>query len=207
MGTIRIRCSDADCENGLHCYSRTTNLAGEPLAASREATSLLKLNDPLRRRCQVCGVYLVDWSRTHRRDTREVEYVVDMLNTEFVRHHFWHQEFNPWTLNYVRRKGRYGLRDAYEIRIRKSVAPNQPFRDGAQTPFDSPKDGRMALYCAQHATAACCRKCVAVWHGISEGIELSDADVRYLTNLGMEYFRRRLPNLSANPEVVPAIRT
>ena len=206
MGTIQIRCSDADCESGLHCYSRTRNIAGKPLSTSNVDTSLSQLDDPIRRPCQVCGIDLVDWSRTHRRDTRDVEYIVDMLHTEFVRHHFWHQEFNPWALNYVRRKGRYELREAYEIRIRKSVGPSRPFRDGAQTPFDSPRDGRMALYCAQHATAACCRKCAEVWHGISEGVELSDAEVQYLTSLGMEFFSRRLPNLSDNPESVPAIR-
>ena len=205
MGKIRIRCSDADCGNELHCYSRSRRLAGVAPTTAPRVLVHSSGEDPLQRRCQVCGIHLVDWSRTLCRDTRDVEHTIEMLNTELVRHHYWHKEFSQWALNYVHRKGRRALRDAFEKRIRQSVGRSQPFRDGAQTPFDRPMEGRSALYYAQHATASCCRKCIAVWHGIPRGIELSRDDVRYLTDLGMEYFARRLPRLSERPKSVPPI--
>ena len=204
MSRIRIRCSDADCDNGLHCYSRKRRLAEASLAGSA-GVRLPNSSYPLDGRCQVCGLLLVDWSRPHRRDARDVAHTIEMLNTELVRHHFWHKEFSQWALNYVRRKGRLALRDAFHSRIRKSVGRSQPYRDGAQTPLDSPRDGRSALYYAQHATASCCRKCVAVWHGIPRGVELAEDDTQYLTELGMAYFARRLPSLSDLPTSVPKI--
>lgn len=205
MGKIKIRCSDADCDNDLHCYSRTRRLAAASSVGTKTANGRRTSGSVLDGRCQVCGVRLVNWPRTHRRDTRDVAHTIEMLKTEFVRHHFWHVDFTVRALNYVHRKGRRALRDALEKRIRQSVGPSQPFRDGAQTPFESPTEGRMALYYAQHATASCCRKCIVVWHGIPKGIALSDGDVRYLTQLGMEYFARRLPDLAELPKRVPPI--
>ena len=205
MGRIKIRCSDADCDNDLHCYSRTRRLAAASLVGTTNAKRQCSPASALDGRCQVCGVCLVDWSRTHRRDTRDIPHTIEMLQTEFVRHHFWHVDFTVRALNYVHRKGRRALRDALAKRIRQSVGPSQPFRDGAQTPFESATEGRMALYYAQHATASCCRKCIVVWHGIPKGIELSNGDVRYLAQLGMEYFAHRFPDLSELPTSVPRI--
>ena len=205
MSTIKIRCSDADCDNELHCYSRKRRLAAARLPDNAGTKMLRNSAYPLDGRCQACGVRLVDWNRTHSRDTRDVAHTIEMLKTELVRHHFWHKEFSPWALNYVRRKGRTALRDALELRIRKSVGGSHPFRDGTQTPFDQPREGRSALYYAQHATASCCRKCISVWHGIRQGIELSEDAVQYLTELGMEYYARRLPDLPELPESVPPI--
>ena len=205
MGKIRIRCSDADCDNDLHCYSRKRRITEASLTGVVGSSIP---SDPANRvngSCQVCGVQLVDWTRAHRRDARDVAHTIEMLNTEFVRHHFWHKDFSQWALNYVRRKGRIALRDALETRLRKSIGPGQPYRDGAQTPMDGREDGRSALYYAQHATAACCRKCVAVWHGIPKGVKLTAEQVGYLTDLGMAYFAHRLPNLADSPESVPKI--
>jgi hypothetical protein len=52
--------------------------------------------------------------------------------------------------------------------IGKRLAPAQPRNDGKQTPWRG-----HPVFVAQHATATCCRSCLAKWHGIPAGRELS----------------------------------
>jgi exodeoxyribonuclease V alpha subunit len=46
---------------------------------------------------------------------------------------------------------------------------------------------------AQHAVAACCRDCVAKWHGIPNEKPLSPDSIDYLSKLVTEYLEQRLP--------------
>ena len=55
--------------------------------------------------------------------------------------------------------------------IGKRLAPAAPANDGRQTPFRG-----HPVFVAQHATATCCRGCLAKWHGISKGHELDAAE-------------------------------
>lgn len=59
------------------------------------------------------------------------------------------------------------MRQAAEI-IDKNIAPARPVNDGTQTP----QKGH-PVYVAQHATATCCRRCLATWHGIDAGHALT----------------------------------
>ena len=52
--------------------------------------------------------------------------------------------------------------------IAKRLAPAAPPNDGRQTPWKG-----HPVFIAQHATATCCRFCLAKWHGIAAGRELS----------------------------------
>ena len=52
--------------------------------------------------------------------------------------------------------------------IAKRLAPAAPPNDGRQTPWKG-----HPVFIAQHATATCCRSCLAKWHGIAAGRELS----------------------------------
>jgi hypothetical protein len=52
--------------------------------------------------------------------------------------------------------------------IAKRLAPAAPANDGRQTPFRG-----HPVFVAQHATATCCRGCLAKWHGIAKGSALS----------------------------------
>ncbi len=52
--------------------------------------------------------------------------------------------------------------------IDKRLAPAQPANDGKQTPMRG-----HPVFVAQHATATCCRSCLAKWHAIPAGRELS----------------------------------
>ena len=55
--------------------------------------------------------------------------------------------------------------------VARRLAPARPVNDGKQTPYRG-----HPVFVAQHATAACCRTCLAKWHGIPAGRELSEAE-------------------------------
>jgi len=59
--------------------------------------------------------------------------------------------------------------------IAKRLAPAEPLNDGRQTPMR----GHPA-FIAQHATATCCRSCLAKWHDIPAGRPLSEAEQRHV---------------------------
>ena len=52
--------------------------------------------------------------------------------------------------------------------IAQRLAPAAPRNDGKQTPFRG-----HPVFVAQHATATCCRGCLAKWHRIESGRELT----------------------------------
>jgi Domain of unknown function (DUF4186) len=104
-------------------------------------------------------------------------------------------------MNHARRRGVRRLREAGERRIRTSVAPANPVRDGRQTPFSG-----NTLYYAQHATATCCRRCIEEWHAIPKGRPLSEGEIQYLASLVTLYLEERLPNLTEEGEHIPSIR-
>jgi hypothetical protein len=138
----------------------------------------------------------------HQQDLADVAHTFASLKRELIRHHFWHVPIDQKAVNYARRKGKKRLRAAAEQRVRTSVAPATPFRDGRQTGYqDNP------IFYAQHATASCCRKCINEWHGIPEGRELTEPEILYLTDLIMLYLDERLPDLSENGEKVPRLVT
>lgn len=55
--------------------------------------------------------------------------------------------------------------------IDRRLAAAEPPNDGKQTPYRG-----HPVFVAQHATAACCRGCLAKWHGIPQGRPLEEAD-------------------------------
>ena len=52
--------------------------------------------------------------------------------------------------------------------IAERLAPAEPRNDGKQTPFRG-----HPVFIAQHATATCCRGCLAKWHCIEKGRALT----------------------------------
>jgi hypothetical protein len=59
--------------------------------------------------------------------------------------------------------------------IARRLAPSEPRNDGRQTPYRG-----HPVFVAQHATATCCRTCLARWHGIPAGHELDEAEREYV---------------------------
>ncbi|WP_232316629.1 DUF4186 domain-containing protein [Candidatus Burkholderia verschuerenii] len=72
---------------------------------------------------------------------------------------------------YLRERGmRTVIAQAHEL-IAKRLAPQLPLNDGKQTPMRG-----HPVFIAQHATATCCRSCLAKWHGIAPNTVLDDAE-------------------------------
>ncbi|WP_339734805.1 DUF4186 family protein [uncultured Gimesia sp.] len=182
---LKVKCTDSDCKNDLHCFKATQKLKKE----GKEGA------------CRSCGVELINWDRVHEQDMNDVDYTFDALRSELIRHHFWHKEIDQRAINHAKRKGKSKLWPAIENRIRKSVADAHPVRDGQQTPMEG-----NSIYYAQHATACCCRTCIEYWHQIPKGVELTDGQVGYFTELCMRFLNERMPYLTNDGEHVPPIR-
>jgi len=72
--------------------------------------------------------------------------------------------------------------------ITQRLAPAQPANDGRQTPMKN-----HPAFIAQHATATCCRGCLAKWHGIAKGRPLSDDEIDYVVSVIRHWLRRQDP--------------
>lgn len=88
------------------------------------------------------------------------------------------------------------MRHAAEF-IDKHLAPAQPARDGMQTPMKG-----HPVFIAQHATATCCRRCLASWHQIPAGRPLGQDERAYIAAvlrrwLEVEMKRENLPDDTA----------
>ena len=179
---LAISCTGSDCDNDLHCFRSTKKLREAGLDGA----------------CRSCHVQLVDWPRVQERAFTDVDHTFDELRHELIRHHFWHVEFDERALNHALRKGRAALVEDVSRRIATSVGPVSPMRDGRQTSFT----GNVIFY-GQHATAACCRRCIEYWHGIPMGTALTQDEQAYLASLVVRYIDDRWPDLPDGPTVVP----
>ncbi|MDR5754075.1 MULTISPECIES: DUF4186 domain-containing protein [unclassified Caballeronia] len=72
---------------------------------------------------------------------------------------------------------------AHEL-IDKRLAPAMLSNDGKQTPFRG-----HPVFIAQHATATCCRGCLAKWHGIEAGRALDDAERQHVVDAIARWLR------------------
>jgi predicted transcriptional regulator len=176
--------SGSRCAEGLHTFFRTTlfNQDGYPC-------------------CRWCGADLVDWRLLHRRSQSALDSVIVELRKEYWRDSWFRRPIDVRAKNHALRKGENLLREYAKGRIRSSVGPAQPYRDGFQTPYA----GNIVFY-AQHAVAACCRNCIEVWHGIPKGKNLADQDIAYLTELVMKYVDVVMPELDEDGIHVPPIK-
>lgn len=62
--------------------------------------------------------------------------------------------------------------------IAQRLAPAHPANDGKQTPMRG-----HPVFIAQHATATCCRGCLAKWHGIAAHQPLDDAQQAWIVSV------------------------
>jgi hypothetical protein len=131
----------------------------------------------------------------------DVDHTFAALQTEAVRHYFWHTPFGQRALDYALRAGRRTIHKRIPGRIRSCIGQAEPFRDGWQTPTSRAKAD--AIHFALHAVAACCRACAHYWHGIEKGHALTDAEIAYLSELARRYLDSRLPDLPERGQRIP----
>ncbi|MBN2108560.1 MAG: DUF4186 domain-containing protein [Deltaproteobacteria bacterium] len=87
---------------------------------------------------------------------------------------------------YLETKGLETIKSHAADFIKSRIAPAGPRNDGKQTPMRG-----HPVFTAQHATATCCRGCIAKWHGIAQGRELSAEEQRYLVSIIMAWIERQ----------------
>ena len=76
---------------------------------------------------------------------------------------------------YLREKGIAVIMQHAAGFIEERLACATPARDGMQTPMRG-----HPVFTAQHATATCCRQCLAAWHQIPAGRALTTAEKEYI---------------------------
>lgn len=69
---------------------------------------------------------------------------------------------------YLSAKGRATVLEHARAFVARRLASALPAHDGKQTPLRG-----HPVFIAQHATATCCRSCLAKWHGIARGRPLT----------------------------------
>jgi hypothetical protein len=72
---------------------------------------------------------------------------------------------------YLRARGLPTVLEHARDFVAARLAPAEPRNDGRQTPFRG-----HPVFVAQHATATCCRGCLAKWHRIDRGRDLTAAE-------------------------------
>lgn len=88
---------------------------------------------------------------------------------------------------YIAGKGLSTIRRHAEEFVAKRLAPAIIPNDGRQTPMRG-----HPVFLAQHATGCCCRGCLAKWHGIPTGRQLTEAEQRYAVAVLMEWIGRQM---------------
>ena len=86
---------------------------------------------------------------------------------------------------YVYEKGIPAIEQHAEDIVRKRLV--NPVKDGKQTPMKG-----HPVFIAQHATATCCRGCIAKWHGISANALLTDDDIEYIISVIMLFIENEM---------------
>ena len=117
-------------------------------------------------------------------EARWVAHTLERLSRSAFRARF---ELSDADRAYARAKGRATIdRHAHEM-LRARVGAAFPDKDGRQTPWRG-----HPVFTAQHATACCCRGCIAKWHHIPKGRALTDDEVDRLADLVMAWIERDL---------------
>lgn len=88
---------------------------------------------------------------------------------------------------YIQEKGLDTIeKHAYKF-INKRLAPSFLGNDGSQTPMKG-----HPVFLAQHATATCCRGCLAKWYGIEKGVPLSEEEQEFIVGVIICWIKKEL---------------
>jgi hypothetical protein len=175
---LRITCTSTDCNNPTdptHCFKPKKKQPGPPGT------------------CRECGADLVDWARLHERNLADVANTFTALENETFRRHMMHVEVPQRVRELALNRGAGELRERTERAVRSALAKRHsenPY-DGRQTPREDSQSARIQHF-AQHATATCCRQCLAYWHGIDAEADITHDQLEYCVGLAWEYVEQRL---------------
>lgn len=80
--------------------------------------------------------------------------------------------------SYLRQKGMEAIRGHARDFVTARLVEANPANDGRQTPMK-----KHPVFTAQHATATCCRGCLAKWHRIPTGQPLTEEQIDYVVEV------------------------
>lgn len=103
---------------------------------------------------------------------RDIDEVFEALGRSKFRSRFGPGERE---IKYLKDKGLGAIVEHARDFVVKRLADAEPSNDGKQTPMRN-----HPVFIAQHATATCCRKCLAKWHRIAKGKALAPEEVDYV---------------------------
>jgi hypothetical protein len=115
---------------------------------------------------------------------RDLDSVFPLLAASQFRSRF---RLNPKDKAYLDERGMEAVRDHARDFVAKRLAPAAPANDGRQTPMRG-----HPVFVAQHATATCCRSCLAKWHGIPARRELTRDEQEHVVSAIERWLTRRL---------------
>ncbi len=84
-------------------------------------------------------------------------------------------------IEYIQRKTVEVMYDHAEGFIRERLR-EYPRNDGKQTPWKG-----HPVFIAQHATATCCRGCMAKWHNIPKNVVMDEEQIAYVRDIIMTW--------------------
>jgi hypothetical protein len=182
--TIKVTCGSTDCENGHHAFNDPSH------EYKKRGHGRTHLQPGV---CKSCGADVVDWARLHKRDIKDAAHTFEALQHEFIRWKFWNDEFNEKSRARFANDGMDATLASVRPTLEKTIGPVAESKWSMQQVPTAPDKLSKVIEYAQHAVAACCRNCVARWHGIPNAKPLPDRELKYLTALVVEYLRIRLP--------------
>ena len=92
----------------------------------------------------------------------------------------------------------YFMFGSRKLRFGQRLAPAEPVGDGKQTPLRG-----HPIFLAQHATATCCRSCLAKWHGIAAKRPMSRAEKDHVLAVLAYWLARAPAGEAAEPKRQP----
>jgi predicted Fe-S protein YdhL (DUF1289 family) len=114
---------------------------------------------------------------------RNLDEIFEVLDRSAFRRR---QQLSAKDASYLREKGLVTVMLHARDLIAQRLAPAQPRNDGKQTPMRG-----HPVFVAQHATACCCRGCLAKWHGIAQGHALTEQEQAHVLAALERWLRER----------------
>jgi Domain of unknown function (DUF4186) len=119
--------------------------------------------------------------------------------------------FSALSQSKFRRRFRLGEQDRrylHENGLSTVIAHARDFIQLRLAPADPPNDGRQTpmrghpIFVAQHATATCCRSCLAKWHRISKNAVLTAEEIEYVVGVLQTWLERQSRPTTAEEKVL-----
>jgi len=122
---------------------------------------------------------------------KDVDALKLSLQKEWIRRVFWEKPLDQKSLESLAKTSYDELREKVRKDIAKGLGVPRPFKDGQRVPTEDEKLEGHPIFYAQHATAACCKKCAFYWWGFPREAQYSTEQIDFLTEMCMFFFEAR----------------